>query len=216
MTSDLLPTLTRYISGLVTLHRYCLVGELWATLGVVTGGALVRLTAVIWVVIVVMPVVVLVAFVVVVMVLVGGALPGLSMTTGGLSGLSGRVGGPRGGGGGIRPVVFDGGRRGCLPGTGAWSFGLGAGGDGAEGVLTVGDLSPVRVGERVRGGVGLVGGGFGSRPGGGPEVRGVDGGERWVCVVVGVMGGSESVRLAQPRSRSLSLSLSLSLASRLV
>lgn len=110
MTSDLLPTLTRYISGLVTLHRYCLVGGVWATLGVVTGGALVKLMAVIWVVVVVMPVVVVVvALVVVVMVLVGGALPGFSMTTGGLSGLSGRVGGPRGGGGGPRPVVFEGG-----------------------------------------------------------------------------------------------------------
>lgn len=39
-----LPTLTRYISGLVTLHRYCLVV---AARGVVTGGALVRLMAVI-------------------------------------------------------------------------------------------------------------------------------------------------------------------------
>lgn len=40
----ILPTLTRYISGLVTLHRYCL--EV-AALGVVTAGALVRLMAVI-------------------------------------------------------------------------------------------------------------------------------------------------------------------------
>lgn len=78
----ILPTLTRYISGLVMLHRYCLVVAVWAALGVVTGGALVRLMAVIWVVVVI-------AFVVdVVVVLVGRAFSGFSMSTGGLSGLS--------------------------------------------------------------------------------------------------------------------------------
>lgn len=78
----------------------------------------------------------------------------------------------------------------------------------------VGDLPPVSVGERVRGGVGLARGSLGSHPGEGPELSGGDGGEWWVCVVVGVMGGSESVRLT--RSRSCSLSFSLSRASRLV
>lgn len=116
------PTLTRYISGLVTLHRYCLEGGVWATLGVVTGGALVRLMAVIWVVVVMAVVVVVVValvVVVVVVVLVGGAFTGFSVMTAGLSGLSGRVGGPSGGGGGTRPVVLEGGRGGYLPGAGA-------------------------------------------------------------------------------------------------
>lgn len=83
----ILPTLTRYISGLVMLHRYCLVVAVWAALGVVTGGALVRLMAVIWVVVVII-VVVVIAFVVdVVVVLVGRAFSGFSMSTGGLSGM---------------------------------------------------------------------------------------------------------------------------------
>lgn len=107
-----LPTLTRYISGLVTLHRYCLVGGVWAARGVVTGGALVRLMAVIWVVVVI-------AVVVVVVVLVGGAFSDTSMTTRGLSGLSGQVGCPREGGGDILPVVLEGGLTGCLLGMGA-------------------------------------------------------------------------------------------------
>lgn len=212
-----LPTLTRYISGLVTLHRYCLVGGVWAALGVVTGGALVRLMAVIWVVVVIAVVVLIALVVVVVVVLVGGAFSGFSMTTGGLSGLSGRVGGPRGGGGGTWPVVLEGGLTGCLPGTGARSLGLGAG-ERVEGVSMVVDFSAVRVGERVRGGVGPAVGCLDSCPGGEPELGNEDGGERWVCVVVGVIEGSESVRLPLSWSLSLSLPLSLSLsrASRLV
>lgn len=91
-------------------------GGVWATLGVVTGGALVRLMAVIWVV-VMMAVVVVVVALVVVAALVGGAFAGISVTTVGLSGLSGRVGGPSGGGGGTQLVVLDGGREGCLLGT---------------------------------------------------------------------------------------------------
>lgn len=159
---------------------------------VVTGGALVRLMAVFWVVVVLV--------VVVVVVLVGGVLAGLS-------GRSGRVGGPRGGGGGTRPVVLEGARGGCLPGTGAWSLGLGAGGR-AKGVLKVERTegvfsSPVSVGETMSGGVG-------PRPDGGPELGGRDGGGRWVrlWLDVGVMEGLES--------RFWSRSLSLSRASKLV
>ncbi len=39
---------------------------------------------------------------------------------------------------------------------------------------------PVRVGERVSGGVAPTGGRLGSRPVGGPELGGEDGGELWV------------------------------------
>lgn len=91
MTVGVLPTRTRYISGFVTLHRYCLVGGACAALGVVTGGALVKLMAVIWVVVV--PVLV------VVILLVGAC--GLSGTPGGLAGLPGRAGGPGDGDEGI-------------------------------------------------------------------------------------------------------------------
>lgn len=131
-----------------------------------TGGALVRLMTVIWVVVVAL-----------VVGRVGGAIPGFSTITGGLSG---RVGGPNGGGGGTLLVVFEGGRRGCLPGDGAWSLGFGAGGEGTEGVLRVVDggrslSSPVSVGERARGGVGPTGGRFGSCPLGGPELGDGDG-----------------------------------------
>lgn len=103
-----------------------------------------------------MIVVVVIAVVVeVVVVLVGRAFSGFSMSNGGLSGLSGRWGGPRGGGGGTRPVVLEGGLPGCLSGTGAWSLGLGAEEECVEGVLMVDDFSSaVRLGARVRGGVG--------------------------------------------------------------
>lgn len=125
-------------------------------------------------------VVVVVAFVVVVV-----AFTGFSVITGGFSGLSGRVGGPRGGGGGTWPVVLEGGRGGCLPGVGMRSLGFGAGGSGVDGILRVADgaggfSSPVRVGERVRGGVGSTGGCLGSRPGRGPELGNGEGGGRWV------------------------------------
>lgn len=68
----------------------------WAALGVVTGGALVRLMAVICVEVVV------------------GIFSGFRTTNGGFSGLWGRVGGARGGGGATRPVVLDGGLTGGL------------------------------------------------------------------------------------------------------
>lgn len=160
MTSaELLPTLTRYSSGLVMLHRYCLVGGVWALLGVVTGVALVRLMEVIWVVEV-----------------VGGAFVGFLVTTKGLPGLLVWVGGPNGGGKGALSVVLDGVGRGCLLGTGLWSLGFGAVGVRVEGDLWVVDgaggfSSPERVGEGVRGGGGPGGGCLGSRGGGGLGVR---------------------------------------------
>lgn len=119
----------------------------------VTGGALVRLMAVIWVVVVI-------AVVVVVVVLVGGAFSDTSMTTRGLSGLSGRVGCPRDGGGDILPVVLEGGLAGRLLGTGAELLSPG------EGVLLAVDfLSAMTVGERTRGGVGPPAGPLGLCPG---------------------------------------------------
>lgn len=68
----------------------------WPARGVVAGGALVRLMAVICVEVVV------------------GIFSGFRTTNGGLSGLWGRVGGARGGGGATRPVVLDGGLAGGL------------------------------------------------------------------------------------------------------
>lgn len=114
----------------MTLHRYCLVGGAWATRGVVTGGALVRLMAVIWVVVVGLAVV-----------LAGGAFAGFSVAGAsggrGRSGLSGRAGGPGGGGGGTLPVVaLAGGSLGLGGAGGGGGRGLGVV-DGAAGFCTV-------------------------------------------------------------------------------
>lgn len=84
----------------------------------VTGGALVRLMAVIWVWVVTAVVVLAVVF------------TGFSVTNEGLSVLSGQVGGPSGGGGGPWPVVLE---AGCLSRVGAGSLGFGAGGRKVEG-----------------------------------------------------------------------------------
>lgn len=126
-------------------------GRVCTTLGVVTGGALVRLIAVNWVVVVVM----------------GWTFAGFSVTTDGFSGLPVLVVGPRGGEGGNRMVVLDGGRAGRLPWTEPRSLVLKTGEEGVEEVLEVDDgavgLSlPAPAGEGGREGAGFGGGCLGS------------------------------------------------------
>lgn len=94
-----------------------------------------------------------------------------------------------------------------------------------EGILGVADgagvfSSPVRIGVRMRGGVGCLGGCLGSNPRGAMGLEdGVEGGW-WVCVAVGVRTGLESFSftfsLSFSFSFSLSLSFSLSRANRFV
>lgn len=108
-TGVVLPTLTRYISGLVTLHRYWRPGGAW------TGGVQVTLARV--------PVVVVVT--VVALVVVVGRLPGTSITGGGFMG---SLPGGRSMGGRARLVVLDGGSGGCLPGVAGGTLGRGTGG----------------------------------------------------------------------------------------
>lgn len=116
----------------------------WASLGVVTGGPLVRLMEVIWVV-----------------VIMAGVLAVFSVITDGFSGFKGRDGGPGGGGGGTWFVVLDGGRGGRRPGPRPRSLVFAGGGAGVEGILEVaggvGDLSLVRAGEGERGDIGPCG-----------------------------------------------------------
>lgn len=196
-----LPTLTRYISGFVTLQRYCLVGGGWAALGVVTGGALVKLMAVIWVVVV--PAVDIVVAPVVVTLVVG--VCGLSGTDGGLPGLSGRAGSPGGEDEGICPVVLEGGLRGYLLWSGESALGLEVGVQLADGVWI--EIDSKSVGGRVGPADGCL-----ASSSGGLEVGGGVKGDWCVCVDVGLIPASVSGGL----TLSWSMFLSLSRANRLV